>query len=67
MILDKAKMAHEWALKYIEFATGDLDDFVASAWQYADAMQVEADKREDQRIKENEVAMENLREMLGGK
>ena len=39
MILDKAKMAHEYLLRF----SGTT---VADAWAYADAMQAEADKRE---------------------
>lgn len=46
MILDKAKIAHEWALKLLEINDGNLDlDYEMAAWNYADAMQAEADKR----------------------
>ena len=46
MILDKAKMAHEWAVKHGKSDTiGDRLNMVRYAWGYADAMQAEADKR----------------------
>ena len=46
MILDKAKMAHEWAMKHGKSDTiGDRLNMVRYAWGYADAMQAEADKR----------------------
>lgn len=46
MILDKAKMAHEWAMKH-----GKVDSIhnrkntVELAWEYADLMQAQADER----------------------
>ena len=58
MILDKAKMAHEWAMKHGKSDTiGDRLNMVRYAWGYADAMQAEADKRAEQKRKE-------IREML---
>lgn len=46
MILDKAKVAHEWAMKHGKSDTiGDRLNMVRYAWCYADAMQAEADKR----------------------
>ena len=46
MILDKAKIAHDWALKLLEINDGNLDlDYEMAAWNYADKMQAEADKR----------------------
>ena len=46
MILDKAKMAHDWAMKHGKSDTiGDRLNMVRYAWGYADAMQAEADKR----------------------
>ena len=43
----KLEMAHEWAMKIIEgnVRAADASDLLDRAWQYADAMQVEADKR----------------------
>lgn len=41
--MDKLKMAHDWCMKH-----GDPENFkltIAEAWEYADAMQAEADKR----------------------
>lgn len=43
MILDKAKMAHEWFMKHGNPKTVKHSLFLA--WQYADSMQAEADKR----------------------
>jgi len=46
MILDKAKMAHEWAMKYGKVdSIYNREETVKLAWGYADAMQAEADKR----------------------
>jgi hypothetical protein len=44
MILDKAKMAHDWYMKHSE-SPSFMDTEIKMAWQYADAMQAEADKR----------------------
>lgn len=46
--MDKLKMAHDCALAYIKYGDGKTHykDVVEFAWQYADAMQAEADKRE---------------------
>lgn len=41
--MDKLKMAHDWCMKH-----GDPENFkltIAEAWEYADAMQAEAEKR----------------------
>ena len=44
MILDKAKMAHDYAIEMLK--RGDLERSIAfDAWTLADAMQAEADKR----------------------
>ena len=62
MILDKAKMAHEWAMKHGKSDTiGDRLNMVRYAWGYADAMQAEADKREKE---ESEKKRADIREML---
>ncbi len=46
MILDKAKMAHEWAMKHGKVDSNyNRENTVQLAWDYADAMQAEADKR----------------------
>ena len=46
MILDKAKMAHDWAMKYGKVDSNyNRENTVQLAWDYADAMQAEADKR----------------------
>lgn len=46
--MDKLTMAHEWAMKH-----GSPENFgltVAESWEYADAMQAEADKREHKHL-----------------
>ena len=44
MILDKAKMAHDYAIEMLK--RGDPERSIAfDAWTLADAMQAEADKR----------------------
>jgi len=48
MILDKAKMAHEYAMLHManpQYKDVDDLDMVQWAFDYADAMQAEADKR----------------------
>ena len=46
MILDKAKVAHEWVMKYGKVDSNyNRENTVQLAWEYADAMQAEADKR----------------------
>lgn len=49
--MDKLTMAHDWAMKIIEgnMRAADAIDLVDRAWRYADAMQAEADKREQQK------------------
>ena len=44
----KLEMAHEWYMKYSE-SPSFMNTEVEMAWQYADAMQAEADKREDKK------------------
>ena len=58
----KLEMAHEWAMQAIDTGyvceTGTL---VIEAWQYADAMQAEADKREKEEAAQRR---KEIREML---
>ena len=42
--MDKLTMAHDWYMKHGR-ETYNLDSDVSNAWQYADAMQAEADER----------------------
>lgn len=44
----KLEMAHEWMMKHDD-GSMSVEVVVFKAWQYADAMQVEADKREDKK------------------
>ncbi len=42
----KLEMAHEWVMKFgVTKTIGDREDTIKYAWEYADAMQAEADKR----------------------
>ena len=46
MILDKAKMAHDWAIARLASGAGFMtSEIVEDSWKYADLMQAEADKR----------------------
>lgn len=50
MILDKAKMAHEYFRDTMAFIRQNniehkFDEIIKESWEYADAMQAEADKR----------------------
>ena len=40
----KLEMAHEWAIELLRIGYHS-DDIISCAWQYADTMQAEADKR----------------------
>ena len=42
----KLEMAHEFMLAMIKAGCSDGPELLERAWQYADAMQAEADKRE---------------------
>ena len=54
----KLEMAHDYAMKHIQEGWDiNYDVLVVDAWQYADAMQAEADKREkeeQEKLKQNE-------------
>ena len=44
--MTKLEMAHDYAMKHIQEGWDiNYDVLVVAAWQYADAMQAEADKR----------------------
>lgn len=52
--MDKMKLAHEYAMKHIQEGWDiNYDVLVAEAWQYADAMQAEADKRKPKGLPES--------------
>lgn len=56
--MDKLTMAHDWAMKH-----GDPENFkltVAEAWEYADLMQAEADKRIKSKNEEKRKALSEL-------
>lgn len=61
--MDKFQVAHEWAMKTMEKSRPFMstNDLVKSSWQYADAMQAEADKRKKE---EAEQKRKEMREML---
>lgn len=55
--MDKMKLAHDWAIELLR--TGDhSDDIISCAWRYADAMQAEADERNNKESPEVLVDME---------
>lgn len=56
--MDKLQMAHEWAMKHGSEWTFDT---VLKAWEYADAMQAEADKRNKAEAEEKS---KQIRELL---
>ena len=50
----KLEMAHEYAMKHGDAETvGSRQNMVKYAWDYADAMQAEADKREKEESEKN--------------
>ena len=58
----KLEMAHEWAMKHGNTETvGSRQNMVKYAWEYADAMQAEADKRSKAEAEQKRKA---VREML---
>ena len=62
--MNKLDMAHEYAMKCIgnpNVSVKTNNEIIAFAWQYADAMQAEADKREKE---ESEKKRADIREML---
>ena len=52
--MDKLTMAHEYAMKHLENSEGKITmhSLCLFAWQYADAMQAEADKRKEKGVPE---------------
>ncbi len=52
--MDKLKLAHEFAMKIIGIgATNKTAEIIRLGWEYADAMQAEADKREPSGLPES--------------
>ena len=56
----KLEMAHEWAIELLKSGYHS-DDIISCAWQYADAMQAEADKRDEEKASQKRKA---IREMI---
>ena len=62
MILDKAKMAHDWAIARLASGAGFMtSEIVEDSWKYADLMQAESDKREKEEAAQKR---KEIREML---
>lgn len=62
MILDKAKIAHDWAIARLASGAGFMtSEIVEDSWKYADLMQAEADKREKEEAAQKR---KEIREML---
>ena len=60
--MNKLQMAHQMALMLLKNAPlEEVSNAISTAWQYADAMQAEADKREKE---ESEKKRADIREML---
>ena len=60
VILDKAKMAHEWVMKYGKVDSNyNRENTVQLAWQYADAMQAEADKRNNKETCDKNIGLDS--------
>ena len=60
MILDKAKMAHDWVMKYGKVDSNyNRENTVQLAWQYADAMQAEADKRNNKETCDKNIGLDS--------
>jgi len=60
--MNKLEMAHQMALMLLKNAPlEEVSNAISTAWQYADAMQAEADKREKE---ESEKKRADIREML---
>ena len=58
----KLEMAHDYAMKHIQEGWDiNYDVLVVDAWQYADAMQAEADKRKKEEATQRRKA---IREMI---
>ena len=54
-------MAHEWAMKIIEgnMRAADASDLIERAWAYADAMQAEAEKRNNKETCDKNIGLDS--------
>lgn len=60
--MNKLEMAHDWAMKYGKVDSNyNRENTVQLAWDYADAMQAEADKRDKAEVEKKRA---DIREML---
>jgi hypothetical protein len=58
--MNKLQMAHDWALKLLEINDGNPDlDYVVAAWSYADAMQAEADERNNKETCDKNIGLDS--------
>ena len=59
--MDKLTMAHEWAMKRLNDPdyVVPMDQFAADAWRYADAMQAEADKRNNKETCDKNIGLDS--------
>ena len=58
MILDKAKMAHEYFMKHGRNNSW-MESDVIDAWKYADEMQAEADKRNNKETRDKSIGLDS--------
>ena len=56
----KLEIAHEFMLAMIKAGCSDGPELLERAWQYADAMQAEADKREKEEIEKKSAELRNI-------
>lgn len=62
--MDKLQMAHDWAMKHGKADSFiDRENTVDLAWEYADAMQAEADKRKEKGVPEAINGKKSIREI----
>lgn len=62
--MDKLQMAHDWAMKHGKVESFiDRENTVDLAWEYADAMQAEADKRKEKGVPEAIKGKKSIREI----
>ena len=64
----KLEMAHEWAMRHGDAETvGSRQNMIKYAWDYADAMQAEADKREKEEIDKQSAELRNILNLSNSK
>lgn len=57
--MDKLTIAHEWYMKHADGANTHMDLEIGLAWKYADAMQDEADKRNNKETCDKNIGLDS--------